>query len=109
MEKIEVKKMHDVIVVELKEGNNILFGSKLFCGCCGDILGVVKTPFTLPCSMKTFNECTGNQTFELSLFGLNHKSCGHTMFTFQKAFAFVGVDFYNKKSKDEKAETETTA
>jgi hypothetical protein len=99
MEKIDVKTMHDVIVIELKEGDRVLMGSKLFCGCCGNILGIVTTEFTLPCTMKTFNESVGNKTFGLSIFGLYHGTCQHTMFTFQKSFAFVGVDFYNKKSK----------
>ncbi len=101
MEKIEIKKMHDVIVIELKKGDRVLMGSKLFCGCCGEILGIVKSEFTLPCTIKTFNESTGNQTFELSLMGLKHLNCGQTMFTcsFQKSFAFVGIEFYKQKSK----------
>lgn len=96
-EKIAVDKMRDVIIVEKSSGNNIEKGSRFYCGCCGNVLGISKKKLTFPFSVNEFNEALKNKTFDSMIFGLYHKTCRHTMFGFKKAYGFISLENYNKE------------
>jgi hypothetical protein len=91
MEKIEIKKSLDIVIVEKSKGFDILKGSKFYCGCCGNVLGEAKKKITLPISAETFQNSLKNKTFDIT-HGLHHRTCGHTMFTFNKIWAFITLD-----------------
>lgn len=97
IEKIVIDKMRDVIIVEKSNGNDILKGSKLFCGCCGKSLGELSKKITFPFSSVELNKLVKNKTYETMLFGLNHKVCGHTMFSFRKEYGFITLENYLKE------------
>jgi hypothetical protein len=94
MEKVLIDKMRDTIIVEKSDGNDILKGSKFYCGCCGSVLGIAKKKITFPFSVETFITSLTNKTFDTMLFGLHHKTCGHTMFSFQKGYRFIKLETY---------------
>jgi hypothetical protein len=33
----------------------------------------------------------------VSIFGMLHKKCGHTMFTFKKSYGFISLENYEKE------------
>lgn len=94
MENVKIDRMRDTIIVEKSNGNDVLRGSKFFCGCCGNILGEAKKKMTFPFSVETFNNSLKNKTFDTMLFGLHHKTCGHTMFSFKKSYGFTKLETY---------------
>jgi len=94
MEKVIIDKMRDTIIVEKTNGNDVLKGSKFYCGCCGNVLGVAKKKMTFPFSVDTFKTLLKNKTFDTMLFGLRHKTCGHTMFSFKKGYGFIRLETY---------------
>jgi len=96
MEKLTIDKMRGTIIVEKTEGNKILKGSKFYCGCCGNILGESKKQMKFPFSVETFKSSLKNKSFDTMLFGLHHKTCGHTMFSFRKGYGFTSLETYLK-------------
>lgn len=94
MDKLTIDKMRDTIIVEKSNGNDVLKGSKFYCGCCGNLLGEAKVKMTFPFSVETFKTSLENKTFDIMLFGLHHKTCGHTMFSFQKKYGFTRLETY---------------
>ncbi len=97
MEKVTIDKMRDTIIVEKSNGNDILKGSKLFCGCCGNILGELSKKITFPFNSNDLNKVVKNKTYEIRLFGLRHKTCGHIMFGFRKEYGFITLKNYIKE------------
>ena len=97
MEKVIIDKTRDTIIVEKSKGNHVVKGSKFFCGCCGNVLGESKKKMTFPFSVETFKNSLKNKTFETMLFGLHHKTCGHTMFSFKKGYGFIRLETYIEK------------
>lgn len=94
MDKLVVDKMRDTIVIEKTKGNKVYVGSKFYCGCCGGILGVSKKRLIFPFTVNEFNAALKNKTFTSNLFGLHHKTCGHTMFSFKKGYDFIRLEAY---------------
>jgi len=94
MDKLIIDKMRDTIIVEKSNGNDVVKGSKFYCGCCGNVLGESKKKMTFPFSVETFKTSLKNKTFDTMLFGLHHKTCGHTMFSFQKGYGFTRLETY---------------
>ena len=94
MEKLLIDKMRDTIIVEKLNGNNVVIGSKFYCGCCGNVLGEAKKKMKFPFSVETFKTSLKNKTFDTMLFGLHHKTCGHTMFGFKKGYSFTSLETY---------------
>lgn len=94
MEKVIIDIMRDTIIIEKSNGNDILKGSKCYCGCCGDVLGVAKKKMTFPFSVETFKNSLKNKTFDTMIFGLRHKTCGHTMFGSKKGYGFTRLETY---------------
>lgn len=97
MENVTIDKMRDTIIVEMSNGNDILKGSKLFCGCCGNSLGELSKKLTFPFNSTTLNKAVKNKTYDIMLFGLRHKTCGHLMFSFKKEYGFMTLDNYLKE------------
>jgi hypothetical protein len=97
MEKVVIDKMQAVIIVEKSIGNDVLKGSKFYCGCCGNVLGEANEKLTFPFSIETFKNSLDGKTFDTMLFGLHHKTCGHTMFAFKKGYDFVKLETYVEK------------
>jgi hypothetical protein len=97
MEKITIDTMRDIIIVEKSNGNDVVLGSKFYCGCCGKVLGVSNKEMTFPFSGKTFEDSLENKTFAIERLGLRHKTCGHTMFTFKKGYSFIPLEVYLEK------------
>lgn len=97
MEKIEVKKMVDLIIVERSEGNSILKDSKLFCGCCGKPLATAKKKLTLPFKSDVLHKGVKGKSYEISVLGMRHKTCGHTMFGFKQKYSFMRLADYLQK------------
>lgn len=94
MDKIQVKEMYDVIIVEKSDDTSIFKGSKLFCGCCGGMLATTTKKLTLPIKAGEFKASLENKTFSTSAFGFLHETCGHTMFPFKKEYAFTKLEDY---------------
>ena len=101
MDKLVIDKMRDYIIVEKYDNNKILRGSKLFCGCCGNILGVTKKELKFPFSVSKFDKSVykKEKKFSISIIGLYHKTCGHSMFCFSKGYNFMGLDKYIENTK----------
>jgi hypothetical protein len=105
MEKVIIDKMRHTIIVEKSNGNDVVKGSKFYCGFCGNVLGEAKKKMTFPFSVETFKTSLKNKTFDTMLFGLHHKTCGHTMFSFKKGYGFTKLETYlaqmpNRSTKD---------
>ncbi len=94
MDRIVVDIMRDTIIVEKSNGNVVEKGSRFFCGCCGRTLGESKKKLVIPFSKKKFYESLKNKSFDMMLFGLYHKTCGHTMFSFKKGYGFIPMEVY---------------
>jgi hypothetical protein len=97
MEKITIDTMRDIIIVEKFNGNNVVLGSKFYCGCCGNVLGVSNKEMTFPFSGKTFEDSLENKTFTIERLGLSHKTCRHIMFSFKKGYKFIPLEVYVEK------------
>lgn len=99
MEEIEVDKLRDIIIVEKSNGNDILKGSKLFCGCCGKPLGELKKKLTFPFNHDVLLGSIKNASCSIGAFGdgLTHKTCRHTMFSFRKEWGFITLENYLKQ------------
>ena len=96
MEMLVIDKMRDIIIVEKSDGDKVLKGSKFYCGCCGNILGESKKQMKFPFSVVVFRSSLKNKSFNTMLFGLHHKTCGHTMFSFKKEYGFISLKTYIK-------------
>lgn len=94
MESVPVHQMRDTIIVEKSKGNKVFVGSHFYCGCCGKSLGQSKKSLKFPFSVETFKNSLKNKTFDTMLFGLHHKTCGHTMFSFRKQYGFTPFDVW---------------
>jgi len=94
MEKLVIDKRRDYIIVEKYDGNKVIKGSKFFCGCCGNVLGESKKQLKFPFSVSDFNKSLKNKTFNSTVLGLYHKTCGHTMFGFKKGYDFIPLSIY---------------
>ena len=99
MDNIKIDKLRDYIIVEQYDNvkEKVMKGSKFYCGCCGNILGVAKINMKFPFSVPYFKKNTKNKTFDCSVIGLYHKTCGHTMFSF-KGYNFIGLGNYLKET-----------
>lgn len=86
--------MRDTIIVEKLKGNDVVIGSKFYCGCCGNILGESKNKITFPFSVETFKNSLKNKTFDITPLGLYHKTCRHTMFSLAKGYEFINLETY---------------
>ena len=96
MEKVTIDKMRDIIIIEKSKGDKVLVGSKFYCGCCGNVLGESKKQMKFPFSLKEFRDSLKNKSFDTMMFGLRHKTCGHTMFSFKKGYGFTSLETYLK-------------
>lgn len=94
MERLEIDKRRDTIIIEKLEGSTISKGSKFYCGCCGDVLGESNKQINFPFSVETFKNSLDNKSFTTNSFGLRHKTCGHTMFGFKKRYGFTSLETY---------------
>jgi hypothetical protein len=97
MKKLTIDKARDTIIVEKSNGDIVEKGSKFYCGCCGNTLGESKNELKFPFSIKEFKSSLKNKTFDTMVFGLHHKTCGHTMFGFQKTYGFTKLETYIEK------------
>lgn len=101
MDNIKVEKMMDVIVIEKYNGNTLLKGGHLFCGCCGESLAFLTSDITFPFNSKELMEVLADISFEITILGLRHKICEHTMFSFRKGWGFMSVENYYAEQKAE--------
>lgn len=101
IDKIQIDKLRDTIIVEKVDGKSILAGSKLFCGCCGNSLGEVTKKITFPFQSHQLMKILINKTFRTSIFGLRHETCKHTLH-FCSAWDFISLENYNKELAKEK-------
>lgn len=104
MEKVEVKKMYDILIIEKYENPNILKGSNIFCGCCGEPIGKLKEDVKFPCRWDELKKELENCTLERLMIGFRHKTCGHTMFAFSRELGFTLLETYLEKQKKEENE-----
>lgn len=92
---IKIDKLRDILIIEKSEGNVFLKGAKVYCGCCGKPIGEMKKKLTMPFKPHDFLDALKNKSVEWMIFGLFHKTCRHSMFTFQKYFDFITLENYN--------------
>lgn len=100
MNVIEIDKKRDYIIAEIDKNRFILKDTKLYCGCCGNIIGIAKNRIDLSKSQNIFTKLK-NKTFTIGILGLYHKTCGHTMFSFQRHYNFIDLTTYKKKSQND--------
>lgn len=98
--KIKIADQYDTIIVEKYNGDTILKGSRLFCGCCGGQMGVMKVDLDLPFKSDVFMKSVDKKSFDPAPFGLLHHSCGHSMFTFKSGWGFSKLDEYLLETPD---------
>lgn len=96
IEKIHIDKIRDIIIIEKFKDNSIEKESKFYCGCCGDVLGISKKKLKFPFSVNEFYKALIEKTFDLTVLGLYHRICGHTMFSFKNQYNFISLENYNK-------------
>lgn len=96
METIKIDKLRDLLIVEKSDGNIILKGSNIYCGCCGNPIGEMKKNMTMPFKSWDFLDALKNKSVEWMKLGLTHKTCRHTMFPFSNHFTFIKLSDYNK-------------
>ena len=94
---MKIGKMFDVFVIEKWDGNTILKGSKIFCGCCGGSVGKLKRDLELPCDEKTFRESLIDRSYEKRLWGILHTKCNHTLFGFSSHIEFITQETYKQE------------
>lgn len=94
MDNVKVEKMHDVIIIEKYKDNTLLKGSYLFCGCCGETLGFLTEDITFPFNHQELIQVLADTSFHVTILGLKHETCGHTMFSFCKGWGFMSVENY---------------
>lgn len=97
--KIPIKKMYDTIIIEKSDGNKILKGSHLFCGCCGGSMGTMKKEMTLPFQLNVFMKQVKDISFTVPpgpLFAIRH-TCKHNMFVFRGSVGFSKLEDHMKE------------
>lgn len=99
MDKIKIKKLSDIIIIEKSKDDTILKDSKLYCGCCGNQLGILKSNITFPFQSHQLIKKLKDRSFKTSIFGLRHNTCKHTMFRFEMSFKFITLENYLKQNK----------
>lgn len=100
--KIKIDKRRDYIIIEKSNGNDILKGSLLFCGCCGESIGESTKTITAPFRSDQVAKALKNKTISNAVMGgIVHEKCKHVMFSFSKNWAFMTIENYiaNTKSK----------
>jgi hypothetical protein len=99
VKKINIDVPRDIIIVEKfdREIGCIVKGSRLFCGCCGYIMGscIIDVPF--PVDSVYLSRCIGNKTFYINRFGMFHSVCRNILFPHGRTFSFIEVDRYFKE------------
>lgn len=96
---VKIDKPRDYVIVEKSNGNDILKGSKLFCGCCGKSLGELKKKLIFPFTTETLKASVKNKTFSNGIAGrLRHDLCRHTMFFCGKGWNFITLENYIKQT-----------
>jgi len=93
---IYIDKERDIILIEKCETNEIIAGSKFYCGVCGNVLGNAISNHKFPFTTAEFSDNIENTTFFITKMGLHHKTCGHTMFSLKKEYDFMSLENYNK-------------
>lgn len=102
MDKIIIDRLRDYVIVEKSDGNNILSGSKLFCGCCGNSLAEVQSEIVFPFESAELEKILKNKTFRKGFGGsIFHAACGHSMFFGNKKWRFITLENYNKQINSE--------
>ena len=92
--KIKIDKLRDILIVEKTDGDVFLKGSEIYCGCCGNPIGVMKKNLKMPFKPEMFLNSLKNKNVDWWILGLRHKACRHSMFPFQKYFDFIRLEDY---------------
>lgn len=94
IDRIKIKKPKDLIIVDKCDSKYVFAGSKCFCGMCGNPIGVLTKRLKFPYTSGQFLEALKNRNVDSMVFGLRHRTCGHTMFSFNKSWTFIGKKEY---------------
>ncbi len=97
--RIKLRKMQNVIWVENMAGGVIPPNSRMYCGCCGHMLGTVRNEMKFPFDSQQLIENTDDRTFQPTPFGLHHRTCGIIMFTYG-SWHFVPLLTFFLETKD---------
>lgn len=63
MDNVIIDKSRDVIIIEKHDGDTILKGSYIFCGCCGESLGFLTEDITFPFDSKDLIRVLADKSF----------------------------------------------
>lgn len=98
IKKINIDVPRDLIIVENfdEKAMCILRDSRLFCGCCGELMGIAERDINLPCSFRSFSALVKDKSFRMA-FGMFHDECAHTMFSFTRDISFITANSYFKQ------------
>ncbi len=98
--KIKIDKRRDYIIIEKSNGNDILKGSLLFCGCCGESIGESTKTIVAPFRSDQVVKALKDKTISYAVMGgIVHETCKHTMFSFSKNWDFITLKNYLRSSK----------
>lgn len=92
---IDIVRPKDILVVELMEHGQIIKGSKLFCGHCGNPVGVFNKGVRFPFTATMLGGFLKEKMYSQDLFGFVCKHCNNSMFGFdprtggEKTYDFV--------------------
>jgi hypothetical protein len=104
MKKIPIGKRVEYLIIEKNKGGTILQGSQIYCGYCGKSVGEAKRDIEEPFTAGYLLNSLKDKSVEWSIFGLYHKKCTHSLFTFRRSFDLLPLDLYMKANKKRKKE-----
>ena len=94
MERIPIKKRQNIFVVEKYHNKCIQPQSRIYCGVCGEIIGININHLEFPFMFNTLKNNLKNPTVRESIMGIHHSTCGHTITGNSKELKFCTIEAY---------------
>lgn len=97
IKRIKVAQRAPVFIIEKREANDIPEGSRIYCGCCGHIVGTAKQKIRQPFILREFLQSIGTSEFVGRPSGVYHGLCGQRLVENNIPFKLVEMDDYLQK------------
>lgn len=97
---IRIKERVDFIIIENGDGTDVKKGSRFFCGCCGQPVGIAKEAMKFPFDSMIFFDNLEDKSIARTFLGLYHMTCHHVLFTFKPAWRFIASTHYFREMRN---------
>lgn len=96
MDKIKVNKERDLLIIEKGDTKMIEANSNIYCGVCGNTVGITKYKVLVPFDSKQLVYSLYNCSLENRSIGFEHTNCNHTLFAFKNQIDLIPLSVYLK-------------